>query len=129
MLIKLSTFNCRGLQDYVKRRKIFHYIRNIESDIIFLQETHCDKKDENVWKTQWGESSWFSSYSSNSRGVAILIRNSVSIKVNSSFYDPNGRFLILNVFSHGNRYNIFYSNKKGDENAQNNQIMTKVELL
>ena len=41
--------------------------------------------------------SWFSSYSSNSRGVAILIRNSVSMKVNSSFYDPNGRFLILNV--------------------------------
>ena len=46
MLLKLSTFNCRGLQDYVKRRKIFHYLRNTESDIIFLQETHSDKEDE-----------------------------------------------------------------------------------
>ena len=30
-----------------------------------------------------------------SRGVAILVRNSVSIKVNSCFKDPNGRVLIL----------------------------------
>ena len=96
MLIKLSSFNCRGLQDYVKRRKIFHYMRNIENDIIFLQETHSDKKDEISWKSQWGESAWFASFSSNSRGVAILIRNSISVKVISVFYDPNGRFLILN---------------------------------
>ena len=97
MIVKVSTFNCRGLQDHVKRRKVFHYLRNIESDIIFLQETHSDKNDENFWKLQWGELCWFASYSSNSRGVAILIRNSVSVKVKFLFYDPNGRFLILNL--------------------------------
>lgn len=97
MLLHLNTFNCRGIQDYVKRRKIFHYMRSIESDIIFLQETHSDKKDEQFWKSQWGELAWFASYSSNSRGVAILIRNTVSVKVNSAFYDPEGRFLILNA--------------------------------
>lgn len=47
MLLHLNTFNCRGIQDYVKRRKIFHYMRSIESDIIFLQETHSDKKMNN----------------------------------------------------------------------------------
>ena len=49
------------------------------------------------WKTQWGESAWFSSFSSNSRGAAILIRNSVSVKVNSVIEDPNGRYLILSA--------------------------------
>ena len=98
MLLKLSTFNCRGLQNPVKRRKIFHYIRNSQSDIIYLQETHSDKNYENFWKNQWGELAWFSSYSSNSRGVAILIRNTISVKVDSMFKDPNGRFLILNAF-------------------------------
>ena len=97
MAVKLSTFNCRGIQDYTKRRKVFHYLRNIESDIILLQETHCDKNDEKIWKSQWGEQCWFASFSSNSRGVAILVRNSVSFNVNSAFYDPNGRFLILNA--------------------------------
>ena len=40
---KLSTFNCRGLQDNFKRKKGFNYLRNIGSDIIFLQETHCSE--------------------------------------------------------------------------------------
>ena len=96
MLIKLSSFNCRGLQDNFKRKKVFHYMRNTESDIIFLQETHSTKSEEAFWKSQWGESAWFASFSSQSRGVAILIRNSISVKVNLVFYDPNGRFLILN---------------------------------
>lgn len=84
------------MQDYVKRKKIFHYLRNLETDIILLQETHSDKTDEAFWKSQWGEFGWFASFSSNSRGVAILIRNSISVKVFSVFCDPNGRFLILN---------------------------------
>ena len=95
MLLKLCTFNCRGLQDPVKRRKVFYYMRNIDSNIIFLQETHSDIKDEKFWNTQWGESAWFSSFASNSRGVAILIRNSVSVQVNNIVKDPNGRYLIL----------------------------------
>ncbi len=97
MPLKLCTFNCRGLQDYCKRRKVFHYMRSIDSDIIFLQETHSAIYDEKFWKTQWGEHAWFCSYSSNSRGVAILIRKSVKVVFDDSFCDPEGRFLILSV--------------------------------
>lgn len=97
MILKLLTFNCRGMQDYFKRRKIFHYIRSLNGDIIFLQETHSDMNDERLWKSQWGEFAFFASFTSNSRGVAILIRNSLALKVNSVFKDPNGRFLILDV--------------------------------
>ena len=97
MDFKLSTFNCRGIQDNTKRRKIFHYLRTIHSDIIFLQETHCSKSDECFWSQQWGEKIWFANYNSQSRGVAILIRNHVPISINSSFADPNGRFLILSA--------------------------------
>lgn len=97
MDMKFLTFNCRGLQDFVKRRKIFHYLRSLESDIIFLQETHSSKSDEVTWKQQWGERIWFSSHNSNSRGVAILIRNSVSFTFKSLYNDPNGRYLLLSA--------------------------------
>ena len=97
MSLKLSTFNCSGIQDNLKRTKISHYLRSIGSDIIFLQETHCSDKDEQFWKTQWGEHGWFSNHTSNSRGVAILIRNSVPLKLSSVFKDPNGRFLIVSL--------------------------------
>ena len=101
MPLKLCTFNCRGMQDHVKRRKVFHYLRSVDCDIIFLQETHSSPNDEKLWKSQWGEKAWFSSFSSNSRGVAILIRNSVSLVFNSFYTDPNGRFLIISVVING----------------------------
>ena len=97
MYIKLHSFNCRGLQDFVKRKKIFHFFRSLNSDILFLQETHSDNSVERLWHSQWGEHAFFASFSSNSRGVAILIRKSISLVVKSVFRDPNGRFIILNA--------------------------------
>ena len=72
-------------------------MRSLESDILFLQETHSDINDEKLWKSQWGEVAFFASFTSNSRGVAILIRNSINVKVNAIFKDPNGRFLIISA--------------------------------
>ena len=78
MSLKLSTFNCRGIQDNFKRKQIFHYLRTIGSEIIFLQETHCSEKDEQFWKTQWGENAWFSNPTSNSEPVARRTRKMCS---------------------------------------------------
>ena len=97
MALTPSTFNCTGIQDTFKRKKIFHYLRSVKSDIIFLQETHSFINVESLWKSQWGANAWFSSYASNSRGVAILISNSISVKVNSILKDPEGRFLIMSI--------------------------------
>ena len=110
----MITFNCRGIQDPVKRRKVFYYLRTvIDSDIIFLQETHSSANDEIFWKQHWGEKAWFSSKTSNSRGVAILIRNHVSCVVNSFFADPDGRYLIMSTVINGlslNLVNIYAPN-------------------
>ena len=95
MALKLNTFNCRGLQDYFKRKKIFHYLKNSGADISFLQETHSEPKDNLLWKSQWGEVAYFSSFNSASRGTAILIRNSVSFRALSTFSDPEGRFIVI----------------------------------
>jgi len=101
MPLKLSSFNCRGIQDSFKRKKVFHYLKSIGCDIVFLQETHSSLIDENLWKTHWGEQAWFNSYASNSRGVAILIRNSISVDVKSIFRDPDGRVIIISASLNG----------------------------
>ena len=41
-------------------------------DIIFVQETHCTRKDKKKWGDEWGGQNWWSTGSKNSRGVAIL---------------------------------------------------------
>ena len=61
---------------------------SIDSDIVFLQETHSSVDDEKFCKNQWCEHAWFSSHSSNSRGVSILICNSAAPKFHSLFSDP-----------------------------------------
>ena len=70
-------------------------------DIIFLQETHSSISNEKFWGSQWGEYCWFSSFSSNSRGVGILIKANYKISINSVNRDPDGRFLILDVVIDG----------------------------
>ena len=40
---------------------------------------------------------YFSSFSSNSRGVCILFDNNIEYKVTSQISDPNGNYLILDV--------------------------------
>ena len=128
MNLKLITFNCRGIQDHVKRRKVFHYLRSIESDIVFLQETHSSKSDEIFWKQQWGEKAWFSSHTSNSRGVAILIRNHVSMVLNSSYCDTNGRYLIISASV--NDVPLILVNLYGPNNDDPNfflEVFSKVE--
>ena len=101
MALTLSTFNCRGIQDTFKRKKIFHYLRSVKSDIIFLQETHSTLNDESFWKTQWGAQAWFSSYASNSRGVAILISNSASVQVKQNIALLRKRENYLGILRNG----------------------------
>ena len=44
-----------------------------------------------------GGSGFFASFTSNSRGVAILIINSIIVKVNAIFKDHNGKFFIISA--------------------------------
>ena len=101
MALKFSTFNCRGLQDGFKRKAVFDYFHKRGDDIIFLQETHSHGLNENFWRSQWGSHCWFSHFSTNSRGVGILIKQNHKVIINSLDRDPAGRFIILDIIIDG----------------------------
>ena len=61
MSLRLNTFNCRGLQDGFKRKKVFNFLRESKYDIIFLQETYSSKSDEMLWRPQCVGQAMFSS--------------------------------------------------------------------
>ena len=93
--IKIGSLNCRGLSsDKIKRRDVFHYCRQ-NYDLIFLIDTHSTEKVEKSWAAEWGYVVKFSSYESNSRGVAILFRNTFQFKILDEIHDQHGNFLIL----------------------------------
>ena len=48
-------------------------------------------------RAEWGYKCFFSCYSSNSRGVAILLNNNFEFKVNKVQCDENGNYIIMSI--------------------------------
>jgi len=75
--LQLFPLNVRGLSNFKKRRSIFAWCRKQNGNVIFLQETHSTS-DEKQWKVARGTALELAHWSSNSKGVTILLQNSLS---------------------------------------------------
>ena len=84
---------------------------------MFLQETHLKKEIDTQWRNEWGGKLLCSHGSSNSGGVAVLIKNDVDCIILSRIFDPSGHYLILMVAIEDNSYiltNIYAPNRDKD---------------
>ena len=72
---------------------IFTWLKTHHNGITLLQETHSALTDEPDWSSEWGSEIIFSHGSTNSRGVAILIPESLKLnfEIVSTFKDMSGR--------------------------------------
>ena len=99
--LKVATLNVNGLRSssscVSKRRKFFSWFKQLKVDIICLQETHSDECTESIWRNEWGGLGFFASGSERSRGVAILVKPGLPIRVNKEHKDPEGRFIIIEI--------------------------------
>ena len=87
---------------------MFLWCRRKKSHLVFLQETYSKKDTESQWRNEWGGKILFSHGSSNSAGVAILIRNGFDFKEHSVILGPLGRYLLVVLV------NIYAPNKDKD---------------
>ena len=95
--VKIVSVNCQGLSDPRKRRDVFHYLRQKSYSIYLLQDTHFDPKMEDCIQAEWGYKSYFASYNSNSRGVAILFNNNLEFLVKKVYKDILGNYISVTV--------------------------------
>lgn len=95
--LAITSLNVRGLNETMKRRKIFGLLHRQKADIVLLQETHSVKKIQKIWRNEWGGQIYFSHYNSRSRGVAIMFRKELDFKVHDKFIGPDGRVIILQI--------------------------------
>lgn len=90
--------NCRGgLSVASKRRDLFQYVRAKKYNIICLQDVHINDNLESFIKAEWGYDIFFSSYTTMSRGVMILLNNNFEQKVKKVKTDKNGNYIILDI--------------------------------
>ena len=83
----LISLNVRSIGNFKKRKMIFTWFRKQKADFIFLQETHASiKKDSKTCqKNEWGSEVIMAHGSSNSCGVAILVKKGVDC---TQFWTP-----------------------------------------
>lgn len=98
LAFKLISLNARGIHPFEKRKAVFGWLLKQKVDLCFLQETIALKKEKNIWKKQWMDEMFFSHGSDRSRGVLILINNSLEFELISVRSDKEGRFIFLEVF-------------------------------
>ena len=91
-----------------KRRDVFNYLRNKNYSVLCLQDTHFTKNMENIIKAEWGYKAVFSSFSSQSRGVAILFKNDFEFNIHNSTHDTSGNYIILDIEVDKHRITLVY---------------------
>lgn len=73
--VKIISINCQGLHDNKKRKDVFQFYMQQKCNILCLQDTYFTEDMENDITNEWGYTAYFNSFSSQSRGVAILFNN------------------------------------------------------
>ena len=89
------SLNVRGIRDLNKRKLIFTWVRNQKADIIFLQETFSTPDIFDSWKFQWRGDMYYSHRSNHSKGVLVLIRETLQFELKSVRKDNHSRFVIV----------------------------------
>ena len=95
--ITICSMNVRGLGDKLKRADVLDWLRSKKYSIYCLQDVHLTAEQESKFEKDWGFKCIFSSYKSNSRGVAILLQNNFEFKLNITRNDATGNFVATEI--------------------------------
>lgn len=124
----IATFNVNGLNIAAKRRAIFQNLRQHDLDLCCLQETHGSPETIKLWQWEWGGQFLHSNGQQNARGVAILAKKSLQLKVLKQVNDQDGRILLAQLQVQGNTYTIgsLYAPTQ-DKSAEQISFLDKLE--
>ncbi|RUA07179.1 MAG: hypothetical protein DSY43_00385 [Gammaproteobacteria bacterium] len=129
---KMLSLNVRGLRNYEKRTTIFNWCNDQKADIYFLQETYSTKEVESQWRKQWRGDIFFSHGTNHSKGVTILVRDTLDFEVKNKLLDDNGRYVILDATIQNSPFllvNIYTPNKVGEQRLFFKLLKEKIQSL
>ena len=94
----IGSLNVRGMRSYAKRNQVFQLLKLENTDIVFLQETHCcNIKEGKNWGNLWPGKAFWSFGTFHSGGVGILLSPNLQYNVVNFVFDYKGQFLILDI--------------------------------
>ena len=93
--LRVASLNMNGGRDAQKRALVTEVIQQKKLDVVFLQETHSDSRNETDWGLWWGGPHVLSHGTHLSAGVAILFSPLLNIKIISSTEEVKGRVILV----------------------------------
>ena len=125
--IKIASMNVQGLGDNKKCRDVITFLKGKHLNICCIQDTHYTDKTIPFVRSLWDYECYFSNYSSQSRGVAILINNNFDFKYINSEIDDTGSYIRLDFSSQEIVITIFCIYGPNNDNPEfNNRIRGKL---
>ena len=79
------------------REDVLLYLKSKQYDVCCIQDTHFTPDIETEICRKWGGKCFFSYHTSSSRGVAILFKDTIPVKVNQSRIDNGGNLVVLDL--------------------------------
>uniref|UniRef100_A0A3P9BZE4 exodeoxyribonuclease III n=1 Tax=Maylandia zebra TaxID=106582 RepID=A0A3P9BZE4_9CICH len=98
---KIITLNVKGINHVIKRRKIISLLKKDRVQIALLQETHLTDSEHLKLKRDWVGQIYYSSFTSKSRGVAILVHKNLPFTLHTIVRDTDGRFILITGLLYG----------------------------
>lgn len=93
--IKFITLNIKGLNSPIKRKRVYTYLKKLDADIVYFQETHLSDEEHRKLKRDWVGQVFSSSFNAKSRGTTILINKNIPFTVSNKTVDPSSRFILV----------------------------------
>lgn len=75
--ITFVSLNVKGVNNTVKRQNIDNYLRQLNVDVAFLQETHLKQGQIKLLKRNWVGQVFHSNFNVKARGAAILVHKDI----------------------------------------------------
>ena len=124
--VKFTSWNCRGLNKITKVKQVINRLKQLQSKIVFLQETHLLAGDISKISKRWPGQVISASYSSHARGVMILIHKSIPFQIKQTICDPAGRYIIIKGALLSEKLNLInvYGPNEDDRNFFNNLFLS-----
>lgn len=93
--VSFISWNVKGLNNLVKRSKVFSHLKSLKPDVILLQETHLNINSQKRLSCKWIGQIYHSRLNYKARGTAVLIRKGILFEYSEVISDANGRYIVV----------------------------------
>ena len=104
--LKVVSLNVRGLNNRLKRKRLFRELHVGRYDIIMLQECYSCPETECIWSSEWGGKTVFAHGDKKAHGVCILFSNRCNGIISNVTTSNDGRYIIVDICIENKMYTV-----------------------